>query len=101
MAIFNCTNLEECCKLTNNTYSKNEGKCQRKLLTFSNMLAFERRAKKNGKGRERELDNFNLLDEVYLYIMEKRYLEEYTATRKRQIRIMKFVVNDILFIEER
>ena len=41
-------------------------------------------------------DEFDLLDEVYLYIVEKRYSKECTATRKRQIRkkAEKFVVND-------
>ena len=56
VAISNSTNLEECSKQSNNTCSnsKNAGKYQRKLLTFSNELLFERRAKKNGRGRERE-----------------------------------------------
>ena len=29
-----------------------------------------------------ERDDIYLLDEAYLYIVKKRYLEEYTATRK-------------------
>ena len=33
-----------------------------------------------------DFDEFDLLDEVYLYIVEKRYSKEFTATRKRQIR---------------
>ena len=43
-----------------------------------------------------DFDEFDLLDEVYLYIVEKRYSKECTATRKRQIRKKgeKFVVND-------
>ena len=43
-----------------------------------------------------DFDEFDLLDEVYLYIVEKRYSKECTATRKRQIRqkAEKFVVND-------
>ena len=43
-----------------------------------------------------DFDEFDLLDEVYLYIVEKRYSKECTATRKREIRkkAEKFVVND-------
>ena len=33
-----------------------------------------------------DFDEFDLLDEVYLNIVEKRYFKECTATRKRQIR---------------
>ena len=45
---------------------------------------------------EAERDDFDLLDEVYLYIVGKRYSKDCTATRKRQIRkkAEKFVVND-------
>ena len=35
---------------------------------------------------EAERDDFDLLVEVYLYIVEKRYSKECTAPRKRQIR---------------
>ena len=43
-----------------------------------------------------DFDEFDLLDEVYHYIVEKRYSKECTATRKRQIRkkAENFVVND-------
>ena len=43
-----------------------------------------------------DFDEFDLLDEVYIYIVEKRYSKECTATRKREIRkkAEKFVVND-------
>ena len=53
MADSNRANLEECSKLTNNTYanSKNAGKCERRLLTFSNVLLFEKRAGKYGRER--------------------------------------------------
>ena len=41
-----------------------------------------------------DFDEFDLLYKVYLYIVEKRYSKECTATRKRQIRkkAEKFVV---------
>ena len=73
MADSNRANLEECSKLTNNTYanSKNAVKCERRLLTFSNVLLFEKRYMA-------EKDDFDLLDEVYLYIVEKRYSKEFT-----------------------
>ena len=61
------------------------------------MILFERRAKKNERGRERWLWSIRWSLPVYC---ENIYLEEYTATRKRQVRKMaeKFVVdNDELF----
>ena len=46
-------------------------------------------------GRD-DFGEFDLVDELYLYIVEKRYSKECTATRKREIRkkAEKFVVND-------
>ena len=78
MANSNYANLEQCIKLTSNTCTnlKNTGKCQRKLLTFSNMLLFERKATKNIRDKKRV--DFNLLDEIYLYIVgEKSYFEHF------------------------
>ena len=57
--------------LNNNTNasSKNAVKCQRRLLTFSNVLLFEKELRSMAEG---ERDDFDLLDKVYLYIVGKK-----------------------------